>query len=73
MRQTKKQYYANLNENGVAHNKEIWKTIKSLLSDKIKLNEKITLVEDEKIFTQDIKVAAELNSVFSIVVKNLTI
>ena len=41
--------------------------------DKIKSNEKITLVEDEKMFTQDIKVAEELNSLFSSVVKDLKI
>ena len=41
--------------------------------DKIKSNEKITLVEDENMFTQDIKVAEELNSFFSSVVKDLKI
>ena len=41
--------------------------------DKIKSNEKIALVEDEKMFTQDIKVAEELNSFFSSVVKDLKI
>ena len=34
-------------------------------------NEKITLVEDDKSFAQDIKVVEELNSFFSNVVKNL--
>ena len=73
MRQNKKKYYANLNENDAADNKIFWKSIKPLLSDKIKLNENITLVEDEKIFTQNIKVAADLNSFFSNVVKNFKI
>ena len=36
------------------------KTVKPILFDKIKLNEKITLVEDNKIFNQDVKVAEEL-------------
>ena len=58
----KKQYYANLNKKDVADNKKFWKTVKPLLSDKIKWSEKITLLEDDKIFTQDIKVAEELNS-----------
>ena len=73
LRKNKKQYYANLNEKGVADNKQFWKTVKLLLSDKIKSNEKITLVEDYKIFTQDIIVAEELNSFFSKVLKNLKI
>ena len=73
LRKTKKQYYANLSEKDVADNKKFWKTVKPFLSDKLKSNEKITLVEDDKIFTQDIKVAEELNSFFSNVVKNLKI
>ena len=62
-----------LNEKDVADNKNLWKTVKPLLSDKIKSNEKITIVGDDKIFTQEIKVAEELNSFFSNVVKNLKI
>ena len=62
---TKKQYYANLNEKDVADNKKLWKTVKPPLSDKLKSNKKITLVEDDK------KVAEELNSFFSNVVENL--
>ena len=46
---------------------------KSLLFDKIKSHEKPTLVETDKIITQDIKTAKELNSFFSNVVKNLQI
>ena len=36
LRKTKKQYYANLNEKDVADNKKFWKTVKPLLSDKLK-------------------------------------
>ena len=46
-------------------NKKFWKTVKLHLSDKLKLIKEITLVEDDKIFTQDKKVAEELNSFFS--------
>ena len=61
LRKTEKQYYANLDEKTLMIIKKIWKTVQSLLSDKIKSNQKST-VEDDKIFTQDIKVAEELNS-----------
>ena len=54
LRKTKKQYYANLDEKTLMIIKKIWKTVQSLLSDKIKSNQKST-VEDDKIFTQDIK------------------
>ena len=49
----------------------MWKTVKPLPSDKLKSNKKITFVQDDKTFTQDIKVPEELNSFFSNVVKNL--
>ena len=67
-----KKNYAHLNERNVADNKKFWKTVKPLLSDKLKLNKKIALVDD-KICTQEIKVAEELNSFFSNIVKNLKI
>ena len=70
MRKTKKQY-GNLNEKDAVDHKKFWKTVKLILSDKIKSNEKITIVGDDKIFTQEIKVAEELNSFFSNVVKKL--
>ena len=56
LRKTEKQYYANLDEKTLMIIKKIRKTVQSLLSDKIKSNQKST-VEDDKIFTQDIKVA----------------
>ena len=36
-------------------NKQFWRTVKPLFSDKTKSNEKITLVEDETVITQDEK------------------
>ena len=35
-------------------NKQFWRTVKPLFSDKTKSNEKITLVEDETVTTQGI-------------------
>ena len=40
-RKTKKQCYANLNQKDVADNKKFWKTVKPLLSDKIRSNKKL--------------------------------
>ena len=50
---TKKDHYANLDEKDVADNKQFWKTVKPLLSNKVKFSEKITLVEGEEIITED--------------------
>ena len=45
LRKTKTKYYGNLNEKDLTDNKQFWRTVKPLLSDKIKSSEKITLVE----------------------------
>ena len=45
---TKTNYYANLNLKHLTNNKQIWQTVKPLLSDKIKSSEKITLVEQRE-------------------------
>ena len=54
-------------------NKQFWRTVKPLLSDKTKWNEKITLAEDETVTTQDEQNAKLLNIFFSNTVKNLKI
>ena len=73
MRKTKKNHYANLNQKDIADNKQFWRTVKPLLSDKSKSNEKITLVEGDKITSEDKSNAEILNSFFSNAVKNLKI
>ena len=73
LRKTKKDYYANLNVKDIVDNKQFWRTVKPLFSDKTKSNEKITLVEDETVTTQDEQNAELLNLFFSNAVKNLKI
>ena len=73
MRKTKKNHYANLNQKDITDNKQFWRTVKPLLSDKSKSNEKITLVEGDKITSEDESNAEILNSFFSNAVKNLKI
>ena len=53
MRKTKKDYYGHLNEKDVIDNKNFWKTVKPLFSDKVKSSEKITLVHEDRIITTD--------------------
>ena len=73
LRKTKRRHYANLNHKDIADNKQFWKTVKPLLSDKSKSNEKIILVEDNEIINEDKDNAGRLNSSFSNAVKNLKI
>ena len=71
LRKIKKQYYAYLNEKDVADKKQFWKTLQPSFSDKSKSNKNMALVEDDKIFTQNIKGNEKLSSFFSMVPKNL--
>ena len=81
LRKTKTNYYANLNEKDLTDNKQFWRTVKPLLSDKIKSSEKITLGEqretldtdgniDDEIVNDDVKM---LNRFFSNTVIDLKI
>ena len=69
--ETKKDYYANLNKKDVPDNKQFWRRVKPLLSDKVKSSEKITLVEGEEIINEDGENAEIFNTFFSNAVKNL--
>ena len=63
-----------LNEKQITNNKRFWKTVKPLLSNKVQSSEKINLTEVNDSLIRDCrKVAKELNSFFSSVVKNLNI
>ena len=68
---TKKKHYDNLNHKDIADNKQFWRTVKPLLSEKS--NEKITLVEECKLISEDKDNVELLNSFFSNAVKNLKI
>ena len=70
---TKKDHYAFLSEKDIADNKQLWRTVKPLLSDKVKLSEKIILVKEEETINEDGETAEILNTFFSNAVKNLKI
>ena len=55
LRKTNKNYYNNLNEKKTTNNKNFWKTVEPLPSDKTPSNEKITLIEKDKIIKTDSK------------------
>ena len=68
LRKTKTQYYSNLDEKNVTDNKAFWKTVKPFLSDKITSKEKITLIEENEIVSNDENTAQVLNTFFSNIV-----
>ena len=72
-RQAKKDYYGKLDINLVTDNRKFWKTVKPALSDKCQSNNKIVLVEDDEIISDDIEVAEIFNRFFVTVTESLGI
>ena len=54
-------------------NKKFWGVVKPLLSNKVVYNERITLVEDDKIIENDKNTASILNEFFSNIITTLGI
>ena len=61
------------NEKDINDNKTFWKTIKPFLSDKVRLANKITLIDNEEIIIDDYNSAKVFNTFFSNIVSNLNI
>ena len=62
-----------MNYKDLAGNKQFWRTVKPLLSDKIKSNEKIFLVTSEGILRENEQNVESLKSFFSSVVQRLRV
>ena len=73
LRKTKNTYYSNLNEKKIKDNKTFWKTVQPFLSDKTPCDEKITLIEKDKIVKSDTKTENVLSTSFSTIISNLNI
>ena len=69
LKKTKRSYYSN----HVIHNRKFWETLKPMLSNKFLNSEKITLVDNDKIITNDKKIVKVLNDFFSNIIKTLNI
>ena len=69
----RKKFYTNLDLNEITDNKKFWRTLKPFFSEKGKKQQKITLVKDNDIISEDAQVAETLNSFFENAVKSLNI
>ena len=69
----KKAHYSNLSIKDVNDNKNFWKIVKPLFSEKVNTNENITLVENNNIKLSEIEIAEKLNAFFRNIVKELNI
>ena len=72
-RREKRNYYNNLDISHVTDNKKFWKTVKPFFSDKLLTNDKIVLIDDETIISDDVEVAETMNEFFVTVTDSLGI
>ena len=49
LRRIKKNYYSNINKKNITDDKKFWKTVTPFLFNKILSNERITLIENDKV------------------------
>ena len=70
LRKSKLDYFGDFNEKNINDNKTFWKTIKPVLSDKVRLTNKMTLIDNEEIIMDDCNTAKVLNTFFSNIVSN---
>ena len=73
LKNAKKTYFGNLKPSKISDNKNFWKTVNPLFSEKGVSTDKITLIENKGIVSDDKHVAEIFNDFFSNAVKNLNI
>ena len=73
LRKAKEEYFSSLNVNKVVDSKSFWKIVKPFLSNKTIPSEKITLIDDHELITNEQKVANTLNDFFSIILTSLNL
>ena len=73
LRKARKQYFLNLEPKLITNDKNVWESVKPLLSDKKTVKEIIDLTENGEILILDTDLADTFNDYFSNVVQNLNI
>ena len=73
VRKAKKNYFNKFNIRNITDNKQFWKTVEPFFFSKVSDNERRTLIEGEKVVSEDRKVTETFKSYFETVVKNLGI
>ena len=71
LRKSKREFFGSLNETDLFDNKKFWGVVKPLLSNQVAHNERITLVEDDKIVENHKDTASILNEFFSNIIATL--
>ena len=68
LRKEKKDFYGNLDISKVTYNRVFWKIVKLKIPDKVKIR---SLVEDDKILSQDTEIAKTFNEFINILILNM--
>ena len=71
--QAKRQHFKSLQSKTIDNDKKSWKTVKPLFSNKNFMSEKITLIEDGRILSNDVEVAECFNEYFCNITDSLDI
>ena len=73
LRKSKKQYFSNINVRDVSDSKSSWKSLKPYFSNKGSNSNKITLVENNAIITNDRVISESINKFFINTAKKLNL
>ena len=73
VRKAKKNYFNNLNVRNITGNEQFWKTVKPFFYSNVGDNEKLTLIEGDKVVSEEREVAETFKSYFETIVENLGI
>ena len=73
LRETKKNFYENLNVKIITDNKKFWKHVKPFFAEKSQSNTKITLIEANEIISDSAECAEIMNNFFSDAAINLDV
>ena len=63
-RTEKRNFYKNLNTSDITDNKKFWKTVKPVLSDKSRSNSNISLIDNNRMISNDKEVVEAMNDYF---------
>ena len=73
LQKTRKDFFNDLDVKRVTENKQFWKTLKPCLTDKTLQGERITLIENEKVVSDERELVKIFNKYFSSIVPNFDI
>ena len=73
MKKAKKTYFGNLNPSAICDNKNFWKMVKPLFSEQAMSTDNLTLIENNVMVNDDVKIVEIFNNHFSNAVKSLNI